>query len=480
MVSSLADDVDRSPHEVSEQQATAEPIATGEALSAARRSSGRTSQVAPSTPARHAQSAPSTPKSHLQNEPTTPSAPVKSRARSDGTINTSNHAIAANVEYPSQEQTQSDNLNEQTDDDQDGEIIDMLDFAVPPRPLPLAVAQIGYDLRPTSIAFDRSPLQGDDIQSETDDEYNPTPCRNTRKRNRLQRASSSNDEDEQRPTRTFVPTDARPHLTCANCRRNRKSCSIRHVNASIPCASCRESNLECTFEAVQPPNKRTKHTHIGSSIFKARKDKPEGTGSNSTPALSDQASSHATAAGEHSSQPSATNDNQPSSDNESASAEEDLSQFLMTDEDRATAQKSATTAADQTKQTVTENAKPFRIDTSFCHPINFDYIPPSLSISGAKDHQCHFCYGDTRAVYYSMFGVSHDFRKRPLVIKNADHKGYTEIKGGWRERGHAETRMCERCVGHRTEIRLCTEHEICRIQGVDLGTDHGQTLEKLI
>ncbi|KAI9820749.1 MAG: hypothetical protein M1827_005119 [Pycnora praestabilis] len=50
---------------------------------------------------------------------------------------------------------------------------------------------------------------------------------------------------------TFVPTSARPYLTCAPCRRAKKWCSLSDKTKKPPCKLCKMQGTSCTFEKLQ-------------------------------------------------------------------------------------------------------------------------------------------------------------------------------------------------------------------------------------
>lgn len=127
--------------------------------------------------------------------------------------------------------------------------------------------------------------------------------------------------------------------------------------------------------------------------------------------------------------------------------------------------------------------KCFTIETSFCHPIHFNWEPPPVdSSTGEGSHlQCHFCYGDkTKALFYSMFGNGIE-QKSVRVIDLGNDRGYGEVTGGWKQLDCPETRMCANCVLDRVKIIGCQTHEIRRIEECDPEqVNLNETMDKLV
>ncbi|KAL1847170.1 hypothetical protein Plec18170_008734 [Paecilomyces lecythidis] len=107
--------------------------------------------------------------------------------------------------------------------------------------------------------------------------------------------------------------------------------------------------------------------------------------------------------------------------------------------------------------TVTNSSLPVTrmITTSFAHPINFAYEPPS---DGTKP--CHWCH-DFR---YGILGLG---TVTIEVIDYHDGNGYIEIEGGHVGQGHDPSRMCIVCALERLHIINCSDHTISPLKGSD-------------
>jgi hypothetical protein len=102
------------------------------------------------------------------------------------------------------------------------------------------------------------------------------------------------------------------------------------------------------------------------------------------------------------------------------------------------------------------------ITTSFCHPIDLNYCPPSPHISSGLSSQpppCQFCISTA----YALLGLS-DRRVEILLPLDPEH-GLEELSGGWIGEGEDQTRMCVSCTTARLSIIVCDGHEIRALQG---------------
>jgi hypothetical protein len=95
------------------------------------------------------------------------------------------------------------------------------------------------------------------------------------------------------------------------------------------------------------------------------------------------------------------------------------------------------------------------ITTSFAHPVNFTYEPPS---DGSKP--CHWCH-DFR---YGILGLG---TLHVEVIDYGDGNGYIEIEGGHVSQGHKPSRMCIICALERVHIVNCNGHTVSALKGYD-------------
>ncbi|GAD96197.1 C6 zinc finger domain protein [Paecilomyces variotii No. 5] len=95
------------------------------------------------------------------------------------------------------------------------------------------------------------------------------------------------------------------------------------------------------------------------------------------------------------------------------------------------------------------------ITTSFAHPIDFAYEPPS---DGTKP--CHWCH-DFR---YGILGLG---TLNVEVIDYHDGNGYIEIEGGHVGQGHDPSRMCIICALERLHIMNCSGHTISPLKASD-------------
>ncbi len=130
------------------------------------------------------------------------------------------------------------------------------------------------------------------------------------------------------------------------------------------------------------------------------------------------------------------------------------------------------------------------ITTSFCHPIQFNWIPPpplplspysppkSLSEIRASSFPCHFCTDPGES--YAIAGLG--FKRVEVIQWAYDHTvGYEELEGGWVQAGEEGTRMCTKCTMERIMICLCTDHLIRPIKGLDPRTfDYDGAMQGLV
>ncbi|OJD18319.1 hypothetical protein AJ78_01632 [Emergomyces pasteurianus Ep9510] len=105
-----------------------------------------------------------------------------------------------------------------------------------------------------------------------------------------------------------------------------------------------------------------------------------------------------------------------------------------------------------------------KIRTSFAHPIDFAYSPPS---NGSRP--CHWCHD----FIYGMLGLG---KIEVEVLNRRDGKGYIELSTGHVSSGYEPSRMCSKCALHRVAILECSTttplatHSVVPIAGIDEGT----------
>jgi len=127
--------------------------------------------------------------------------------------------------------------------------------------------------------------------------------------------------------------------------------------------------------------------------------------------------------------------------------------------------------------------KTMHITTSYCHPIQFNWIPPPpLSPSSSEikpsPFPCHFCTDP--GLPYAIAGLG----SKLVEVMQWEYDptaGYEELGGGWVEAGEEGTRLCIQCTMERVLICLCTDHMIRPIKGLDpRNFDFESALQSLI
>jgi hypothetical protein len=96
------------------------------------------------------------------------------------------------------------------------------------------------------------------------------------------------------------------------------------------------------------------------------------------------------------------------------------------------------------------------VRTKLCHPVQFDYVDPTLDGSDP----CHFC---NRAAC-SVIGLP---ERTIEVIEWDDGSGWEEVSGGHRDEDTEPTQVCPKCTLARMRIMVCDGHALRRIEGVD-------------
>ncbi|KAK8165539.1 hypothetical protein IWX90DRAFT_476705 [Phyllosticta citrichinensis] len=63
----------------------------------------------------------------------------------------------------------------------------------------------------------------------------------------------------------------RAYISCTNCRRRKKHCSLKNKEDEPPCVSCEDAGIDCTFERIIPvPNTAPSHAAVESVASKAK------------------------------------------------------------------------------------------------------------------------------------------------------------------------------------------------------------------
>ncbi|KAK7525073.1 uncharacterized protein IWZ02DRAFT_376165 [Phyllosticta citriasiana] len=199
----------------------------------------------------------------------------------------------------------------------------------------------------------------------------------------------------------------RAFVTCTECRRARRHCSLRKKEDDPPCDSCLDAGIECTFERL--PSAAKLASRSGHATQSPSKNRPEC---------------------EH--DPSAKHDAMDVDDH-----------FIETGlEHDWKGSTEAATSADVPKIEMEDvhGNKGYveRLFTAFAHPIQF-----SLNRDG-----CNFC----KSLSYGQYGIG--WRKAE-VIAWSNQCGYTELEGGHRGEGVEAAFMCRRCVVERFQIASC-------------------------
>jgi hypothetical protein len=110
------------------------------------------------------------------------------------------------------------------------------------------------------------------------------------------------------------------------------------------------------------------------------------------------------------------------------------------------------------------------VRTKLCHPVQFDYVDPTLDGSDP----CHFC---NRAAY-SVIGLP---ERTIEVIEWDDGSGWEEVSGGHRGEDTEPTQVCRTCTMVRMRIMWCDDHALRRIEGIDdKEQDLGEALGRLL
>lgn len=104
------------------------------------------------------------------------------------------------------------------------------------------------------------------------------------------------------------------------------------------------------------------------------------------------------------------------------------------------------------------------IFTSYCHPIKFNWIPPSPHRDPFESQvHCHFCTDP--GISYGLCGLG-ERSVRVADQFNTNFRGYEELGGGWAD-CQDNSRMCAPCTMERLLIMSCTKHKIRRIYGLN-------------
>lgn len=100
---------------------------------------------------------------------------------------------------------------------------------------------------------------------------------------------------------------------------------------------------------------------------------------------------------------------------------------------------------------IDSNSTMIDINTSFCHPISFNYDD-----SARPDRPCHWC----ESVAYGAFGLG----CRDVTVLRNDGLRYTEIINGHAGDGNDPSRMCIACTQARARVCLCSAHELHAVE----------------
>lgn len=263
----------------------------------------------------------------------------------------------------------------------------------------------------------------------------------------------------------------RMYVACNQCRSNRGSCSNKSKNSMGPCSKCRKAGQECEF--VYPP----KHTAADATIASKANYENASTSSlkhrwspTSTPPpdngdrsgniysprtlaatlygeLGEKNSKHAQKLHKEGNQHFLSLSHPPALHNNRA----------------ASLSRHTDNAYDSEKKYLTPIKSPQLIgrtlgithtfiDTAFCHPIGFNYIPGPLS-----QDPCSWCHNP----FFGLWGLTDSDGPRKVEgywCKDGD--GFVEIFGGFSEAGYARSMMCVECTFERVRITQCGGHRM--------------------
>lgn len=236
-------------------------------------------------------------------------------------------------------------------------------------------------------------------------------------------------EDEQIriPMDKFCGSD-RKHITCTNCRQNKKRCSLKKKEDMPPCNYCKKNNIGCTFEdlpkPLDPPKKKS-----GKSSKKLDKGKGKAKEEDPPSTAADQSNTTQTKLNNHPSMFTA------------ADWESDEESYVPVER--------AATPSIELVDAAGHAGKTTSIMTSFCHPIEFN-------VPVGKVRNCSFC----ASPFFRFVG---HFERQVTVLEWNNGLGYTEIGGGFIDT-EKPTKMCMTCTESRLQIIMCPGHEIAPIK----------------
>ncbi|KAE9376122.1 hypothetical protein N431DRAFT_371182 [Stipitochalara longipes BDJ] len=224
-------------------------------------------------------------------------------------------------------------------------------------------------------------------------------------------------------------------VMCNQCRDGGKRCSLKSKQHWGPCSCCRKNHEECKF--VLPPRQRQLLEAPDLSIRvkagkkgKAGKGKAKGRRGHESP-------------------------------------DEGGNPFSPTTHTKTLLREVGAQVVKQVRRERKKGNHHILKQTSFCHPIKFNYEPDPNN-----NHPCNWC----DYPLFGFFGLSDD--SGPRTVEGFYHDngdGFEEIGGGYAENDISQTRMCIACTFDRLRIVGCPAHQYRKLiigpekgEGVDV------------